>query len=411
MQKFNTEVWNFCLMRMELTELKSKIKQMALDAGAKLVGIGSQERLKEAPPSGDMTYLLPGALSCIIWAFPYSFEALKAYFSKEERMSVKQEMHVMYSTSWRLAQEMADFIEKKSEYQAYAMIPNGRYRKGMGVGADSLSGKLRKRLARPILRLGIGGNIVSKSIAKLFGKEMIYPEFSLRYGAVAAGLGHLGWSGNLVTKEYGGALLLGAVITTAPLEPDPLATENNCNKCKLCVRVCNSGFFSLKDEEEQVIIGGQEEVYSKRNTWGRCGIGCGGLTGLSADGEWSIWSPNHISLANVPEEDMKDQNYRIDLMKKLMYSKETPEEIRKFNRHLMIEYSSGGLFTNVGRRSLEKTNPRCGFCSMICVANFDKRKELYELLKNSGKLYVDADGKEYVKRLDDSIYYPPIKIE
>ena len=63
---------------MDLNELKSQVKQIALDAGAKLVGIGSRERLKDTPPSGDMDYLLPGAQSCIIWAFPYSIEALKA---------------------------------------------------------------------------------------------------------------------------------------------------------------------------------------------------------------------------------------------------------------------------------------------------------------------------------------------
>ncbi len=396
---------------MELTELKSKVKQMALDAEAKLVGVGNQERLKDAPPSGDMTFLLQGAQSCIIWAFPYSFEALKAYFSKKERMSIKQEMYQSYSTSWQLAQEIADFIEKNSQYKAYAMIPNGRYRKGLGIDADSLTGKLRMRFARPILRLGIGRNIVSKGLAKFFGKQMIYPEFSLRYGAVAAGLGHLGWSGNLVTKDFGGALILGGVLTTAPLEPDPIAEENNCNKCKLCVRVCNSGFFSLKEEEEPVIIGEQREIFSKRKMWGRCGIGCGGLTGLSADGEWSTWSPNHISLANVSEKEYENQEYRIDLMKQLLYSKEIPAEIRKFNRHLIIEYSKGGLFKNVGKRSLENTNPRCGFCSMICVADFDKRKELYDLLKKSGKMFVDQEGKEYVKRLNESgketsIYLP-----
>ena len=34
----------------DLNELKGKIKQMILDDGAKLVGVGSQERLKDAPP-------------------------------------------------------------------------------------------------------------------------------------------------------------------------------------------------------------------------------------------------------------------------------------------------------------------------------------------------------------------------
>ncbi len=400
---------------MDLETLRSKVKQMALDAGAKLVGIGNRERLKDSPPSGNMEYLLSGAQSCIIWAIPYSFEALKAYFAKEERMSIAKEMWFAYSTSWKLANEMAEFIEANSDYKAHAMIPNGQYRKGMGIGADTLKGKIRMWLAGRILKRSMLGNVVTRSLAKIFGKKMIYPPFSLRYGAVAAGLGHIGWSGNIVNEKYGAAMHLGGVITTAPLEPDPLAAENNCNKCKLCVKVCNSGFFSLTEAEEPVIIGGKEEIYSKRNVWARCGIGCGGLTGLSADGKWSIWSPNHISLANVSEEEMTDQNYIQDLMKQLMYSKETPEENRKYTRNTLIEFSKGGLFTNVGERSLEDTNPRCGFCSMICVEDFEQRKELYSLLKASGKMFVDEEINEYIWKVDESgekvKIYPPTEIK
>jgi ferredoxin len=329
-------------------------------------------------------------------------------------MSVKKEMFLAYSTGWKLAKEIAAFIEKNSEYRAFPLIPNGRYRKGLGVGADTIMGKLKNRIAGVILRTSIGGNIVSKSIAKIFGTKMIFPDFSLRYGAVAAGLGHIGWSGNLVTKEYGAALHLGGVLTTAPLEPDPIATENNCSKCKLCVKVCNSGFFSLHEEEDPVVIGGQKEVYAKRNVWGRCGIGCSGLSGGSSDGEWSIWSPNHISLANVAEEKIKDPQYITQLMKDLLYSETTSDEIRKFNRALVAEFPKGGLFTNVGLRSFELTNPRCGFCAMICVADLKKRKELYEILKASGKIFVDAEGKEYVKKEIDEgeeiTYYPSIDI-
>ncbi|MHA1276864.1 MAG: hypothetical protein ACTSRC_09735 [Candidatus Helarchaeota archaeon] len=51
---------------MDLTELKSRVKQIALDGGAKLAGIGSADRLKDAPPSADMTYCLSGAQSCKI---------------------------------------------------------------------------------------------------------------------------------------------------------------------------------------------------------------------------------------------------------------------------------------------------------------------------------------------------------
>ena len=98
-------------------------------------------------------------------------------------------------------------------------------------------------------------------------------------------------------------------------------------------------------------------------------------------------------------------------MNQILYNKETPEEIRKYNRKILAEINTGGLFTNVGERSLEHTNPRCGFCSQICVADFNQRKELYALLQASGKLYVDTEGKEYVKRSDNSLYYPPTDLQ
>ena len=54
--------------------------------------------------------------------------------------------------------------------------------------------------------------------------------------------------------------------------------------------------------------------------------------------------------------------------------------------------------TNVGLRSLEETNPRCGFCSLICVADPRQRKDLFRLLKQSGKVYLNDQGEECVKK-------------
>ncbi|MHA1268575.1 MAG: hypothetical protein ACTSPY_02190 [Candidatus Helarchaeota archaeon] len=96
----------------DLKELKVRVKQLALDNGAKLVGIGSQERLRDAPPSEDMTYCLKGARSCIIWAYPYSYETLKNYFSKKERLSLKKEMYLAYTKSWKIALKISKFIKK-----------------------------------------------------------------------------------------------------------------------------------------------------------------------------------------------------------------------------------------------------------------------------------------------------------
>jgi epoxyqueuosine reductase QueG len=168
---------------MELALLKQEIKRIIIEMGANLVGVGNLERLKDAPPSGDMEFCLKGSQSCIIWAYAPPFDALKNYFSKTERMSIKKFQHFAYSTAWKTAEKIEAFIEKNSEYKAFAMIPNGKYR-------SKTPGKTA----------GYGA---------ILSKNGTYPDFSLRYGAVAAGLGHLGWSGNVVNQEYGGSLYIG----------------------------------------------------------------------------------------------------------------------------------------------------------------------------------------------------------
>jgi epoxyqueuosine reductase len=58
-----------------------------------------------------------------------------------------------------------------------------------------------------------------------------------RAAAVRAGIGWYGKNGNVLTKEFGSWVLLGAVITTLDLEPDaPMAT--NCGHCEVCVDRC-----------------------------------------------------------------------------------------------------------------------------------------------------------------------------
>ena len=367
---------------MNLNNLKDKIKQIVLDEGAKLVGVGSQERLKDAPPSGNMDYCLPGAQSCIISAYPNPIEALENYFSKKERMSIKKSQQIGYAGAWQTALIISEFIEKNSDHKAFPMIPNAKYRPSEDI-SDYIKGDIR------------------------------YPDFSLRYGAVAAGLGHLGWSGNLVTKEYGGSLYLGGVLTTAPLEPDPMAKENHCNKCKICTKVCTTGYFSENEQEDMqpVIIGGFKETYAKRGTFSQCGIGCAGWYGLSEDGTWSTWTPGHLYLKKFSEKDWRNRDFRRDLFNKILVDDNTPENIRKFNQVIARSFGKVAALENVGLRPFTDTNPRCGNCNFICVADPKKRKELYNMLINSGKVYIDKEGREFVKKDDNNgneiTHYPP----
>jgi len=372
---------------MDLHKVKSEIKELILNEGAKLVGVGSRERLKTAPPSGEMTYCLKGAKSCIIWAYPNPIQALENYFSKKERFSIKKFQHFAYSNAWKTALKVKKYIEENTTFGAFAIIPNGKYRS-------------------------------EGSYSNIMSEEEAYPQFSLRYGAVAAGLGHLGWSGNLVTKEYGGSLYLGGALTTAPLEPDPIPKENHCNNCKICFKACTTGFFdkTKREEVQEVVIGGFKEIYSQRASYSKCGIGCAGWTGLSQDEKWSTWTPDHICLKKYPEREWKENpSLKKKLMRKLLMDKDTPLVVREFNKGILKSYSNVTKTENAALRPFEETNPRCGNCNFICVADPKKRKELFALLKSSGKVYLDEEGKEYVEKADSDgnpiIYYPPSEEE
>lgn len=53
-----------------------------------------------------------------------------------------------------------------------------------------------------------------------------------------AGLGTIGDSHNLITKEYGPRLRIVSILTDAPIEPDEMLTENLCIHCKKCMKMC-----------------------------------------------------------------------------------------------------------------------------------------------------------------------------
>jgi epoxyqueuosine reductase QueG len=69
-------------------------------------------------------------------------------------------------------------------------------------------------------------------------KTLYRPQFDNRKAAVAAGLGHIGKNGMVVTPTVGPRVAWCAILTDAILEPDPPFTQDLCGDCSLCVDEC-----------------------------------------------------------------------------------------------------------------------------------------------------------------------------
>jgi epoxyqueuosine reductase len=78
----------------------------------------------------------------------------------------------------------------------------------------------------------------------------------VREAAVRAGLGEVGWCGELLTPQFGPRQRLQLILTDAPLEPTSLLTEPVCDHCRECAAACPLGAFG--GGERTVSVCGRE---------------------------------------------------------------------------------------------------------------------------------------------------------
>ncbi|MBI5017344.1 MAG: epoxyqueuosine reductase [Deltaproteobacteria bacterium] len=248
-------------------DLNPLVKDLVLNAGAIDAGAVTTGTLEGGPPSTDLSYVLEGAQSAVVFALPLDQEKIERFLRKEDFSGHSQDNVRTNTLASGIALELARFLEMKGQ-KAVAVESNFVYRK------DTPRGPYDEK-----------------------------PPISLRYLAVRAGLGHFGLSGNVLRAKEGAAVILGAVVTDAPLLPtDPLPPEENyCDDCRLCLSACASALMH-PDEKTTVTMGGVAFSYSRRQSYNRCDYVCGGFTGLSKSGTWSTWSPARFPIPEKDEE-------------------------------------------------------------------------------------------------------------
>jgi len=312
-----------------------QVREVVRSYGGARVGIVDRQTLAGGPPSTDLTYILPEAKSAITFALPLDKKFIRPFLAKEDRLSHERDNLRVNILATGLAAHLAKHLEQRG-FPSQGVVSNESYREEKGIG-----------------RLGMN------------------PDLSHRYMAVRSGVGWFGFSGNVITPEYGAAVILGTCVTSAELEPtEPLPPEDNyCNRCKLCLASCCSGLMDPK-EEARVTLGGKEFAYAKRQNYLRCEFVCGGVTGLHPSKKWSTWSPGRFL---IPED---EGAFREAMIK----------GIKAYDRRPRME---GGFPHILMRSNLYLT---CGNCQLLCWPDLADRKENYRILTSTGVVIQKPDG-------------------
>ena len=354
------------------TTLNGEIEKFLLDKGAIKVGFATQETMysPEGIPSTDFTKILPDGQSAVCFAFPLDKEKIRAYLRKDlpnGRVDHNKDNFDLYVKIIKISEELVEILKEKG-YNAAQIVPNFEY---AGKGPT-----------KPLL---------SK------------PKFSLRYLAVRSGLGHFGWSGNVLMKGYGATILFGGIVTNAKLEPtDPLPeSESVCNQCKLCTKVCAFRMFSDKEMQE-VTLGGYPFKYSKRINHCRCLMVCGSYSGLDKTGKWSTWAPERHPYPETDDEVILTFASSIKADTSLHVKGEHEGFDRKqIKRDPVLKKVFSGDKKDAGTlfKSIYLT---CGNCQIICWGDPEQTAENFRILTNSGCTVLDDEGFVDVKSCEEA---------
>jgi len=142
----------------KVVSLKEEIKKIAVEFGIDKIGFGSADRL-EGIPSADPSYLLPETQTVIAMVVAYDRSAVRAFLAKKDQAAFAMDTTESYKRLFRAGRAIAAMLNERG-HESVNVVPNFSYR------------------------------------AQRKPYDMT-PDFSHRYGAVAAGGGCWAGAGTL----------------------------------------------------------------------------------------------------------------------------------------------------------------------------------------------------------------------
>ena len=329
--------------RLSIEELGLQIKKVARQWGATAVGISNLDSLAGGPPSTDLSYVMEDARAAITFVIPLDDEAIRKYLAKEDRVAHQKDQNFTNTLASGIASQAASYLEQFGA-RAMPVMANNVYREGEGI------------------------RYVDQ-----------FPDISHRYLAVASGLAWFGFSGNVLTPDYGPNVIFATTVTDVPLLADaPLRDEDNYrDECQACNASCPSGFFHYgSKEKESIVMGNREFHYAKRRAYARCSYVCAGYNGLHPGGRWSTWSPARFPL---PKED-KELKASYKRAIPAMQLRQIPEGGHSTSA-MAFGFNGDDLWTS------------CGNCSLVCHPEREERDRRIKTLHSSGVVVQHEDGR------------------
>ena len=182
------------------SDVSRSAKDVAFASGADLVGIVRVTDLLEH--AEDIFKIVPSARTIVVIASRHSLTALRCQTNQIAQFDT---IHA-YNESARSVHAVSRFLESR------------------GFEAAAVPAFIPIDMQDP--------------------KKGMRGEICWRRAGVRAGIGSYGENGLLVTKQFGSAIRIAGLVTSADLQPDSPLDEEVCDHCMRCVEACPAGALS-----------------------------------------------------------------------------------------------------------------------------------------------------------------------